>query len=521
MGGPRASLAILDGQWEQTRPMPPVEPAASSSVSIELRFGDDPRGAVINPNVYGHFAEHLGRCIYEGIWVGENSPIANTRGIRNDVVAALRALRVPVLRWPGGCFADEYHWRDGIGPREQRPKLINTHWGGVVENNHFGTHEFMDLCAQIEAEPYVCGNVGSGSVQEMMEWVEYMTSDADSPLANLRRHNGREQPWPLGYFGVGNESWGCGGNMRPEFYADNYRRYNTFVKNYGKNQIQRFACGANGADYNWTEVMMREAARQMHGLSLHWYTLPTGVWQKKGSSTQFGEDEWHSTFARALHMEELIVKHSAIMDRYDPERRVGLIIDEWGTWYDVEPGTNPGFLYQQNSLRDALVAGISLNIFNQHAERVTMTNIAQTINVLQAMILTDGERMLLTPTYHVFEMYRVHQGARSVRLSFDDPGYRLGSASVPMLHASASQNAEGTLHVSLVNLDPTRSADVKLGRAAERVTGRILTARRINEHNTFEAPERVHPMPFDGVTSSGGELTAAIPPKSVVVLALG
>jgi alpha-N-arabinofuranosidase len=452
--------------------------------------------------------------------VGEDSPIPNLRGIRQDVTAALRALKVPVLRWPGGCFADEYHWRDGIGPRASRPKQINTHWGGVVENNHFGTHEFMDLCEQIGAEPYVCGNVGSGSVQEMMEWVEYMTSDADSPLANLRRKNGRDEPWPLRYFGVGNESWGCGGNMRPEYYADQYRRYNTFVKNYGQSKIQRIACGANGVDYNWTEVLMRDAARHMHGLSLHWYTVPTGNWSKKGSATQFGEDEWHSTLAYTLRMQELITKHSAIMDRYDPERRVGMVVDEWGTWYDAEPGTNPAFLYQQNSLRDAIVAGINLNIFNQHAGRVTMANIAQTINVLQAMILTDRERMLLTPTYHVFHMYQAHQGARSVPVEHEDPGYSFGSKPVPMLHASASLDDAGRLHLSLVNLDPGRPAVVRLARRAQNVKGRVLTAARMTDHNTFEAPEQVQPAAFDGATVRGDGLELRLPAKSVSVLEL-
>jgi alpha-N-arabinofuranosidase len=497
-----------------------ISSSGAEAVTVDLRIGDDRPGPIINPNIYGHFAEHLGRCIYEGIWVGEDSPIENVRGIRQDVARALRALKVPVLRWPGGCFADEYHWRDGIGPRASRPKQINTHWGGVVENNHFGTHEFMDLCEQIGAEPYVCGNVGSGSVQEMMEWVEYMTSDADSPLANLRRKHGREKPWPLRYFGVGNESWGCGGNMRPEYYADQYRRYNTFVKNYGSNKIQRFACGSNGGDYNWTEVLMREAGRQMNGLSLHWYTLPTGNWQKKGSATEFAEDEWHSTLVQTLRMEELITKHSEIMDRHDPERRVGMIVDEWGTWYDAEPGTNPAFLYQQNSLRDAIVAGINLNIFNQHAERVVMTNIAQTINVLQALILTERERVLLTPTYHVFHMYQVHQGARHIPLEVSDPGYRQGSQAVPVLHASSSLDAQNRLHLSLVNLDPSRPAVVRLARKTRNIEGRVLTAARMTEHNTFDAPEQVKPAVFDGVSSRGDELSLRLPAKSVSVLEL-
>jgi alpha-N-arabinofuranosidase len=493
--------------------------SSEALVPVGLALDSELAGPVINKNIYGHFAEHLGRCIYEGIWVGDTRRIPNTRGIRNDVVAALKALAVPVLRWPGGCFADEYHWRDGIGPREQRPKQINTHWGGVIENNHFGTHEFMDLCQQIGAEPYVCGNVGSGSVQEMMEWVEYMTSDADSPLANLRRQNGRAEPWKLRYFGVGNESWGCGGNMRPEYYADNYRRYNTFVKNYSGNVIERFACGSNGGDYNWTEVMMSRAGKHMNGLSLHHYTLPTGVWQRKGSATGFDEAAWHSTFVNTLRMNELIEQHSAIMDRHDPERQVGLVVDEWGTWYDVEPGTNPGFLYQQNTLRDALVAAINLNIFNQHAARVTMANIAQTINVLQAVILTERERMLRTPTYHAFELYQVHQGARLVPVRIEAPDYGLADVRVPMLHASASRDAAGRVHLSIVNLDPVRSAVIERASGFSRGEGRVLTGARIDAHNTFDAPDTVVPVPFEAFTIGRGA-APVLPPRSVTVLAL-
>lgn len=483
---------------------------------------DQPKGT-INRNIYGHFAEHLGRLIYDGIWVGEDASIPNTRGIRNDVVAALKNLNMPVLRWPGGCFADEYHWRDGIGPRHQRPKRINTHWGGVIETNAFGTHEFMDLCEQLGAEAYVCGNVGSGTPQEMMEWVEYLTSDSDSAMANLRRQNGRAQPWKVAYFGVGNESWGCGGNMRPEYYADEYRRYATFVKSYSGNRIQRFASGANAEDYNWTEVMMSRAARQMHGLSVHFYTLPTGNWQKKGSATQFGEDQWHSTLAQTLRMDDLIRKHAAIMDKHDPQKRVGMIVDEWGSWYDVEPGTNPGFLYQQSSIRDAIVAGINLNIFHQHADRVQMANIAQTVNVLQALILTEKEKMILTPTYHVFEMYKVHQGATAIPVELVAPEYKMGQASVPTLHASASRDNTGKLHLSLVNLDPHRSAQmiVKLvGATGKNVTGRVLTAPAINTINTFDKPDVVKPAPFTGTQLQGEQLTLRLPSKSIVVLAI-
>ncbi|MDR1012010.1 MAG: alpha-N-arabinofuranosidase [Opitutaceae bacterium] len=485
----------------------------------------DQSGPVINRNIYGHFAEHLGRCIYEGIWVGEDSPIPNTRGIRNDVTAALRDLDIPVLRWPGGCFADEYHWRDGIGPREKRPAMINTHWGGVVENNHFGTHEFMDLCEQIGAAPYVCGNVGSGSVQEMMEWVEYMTSGADSPMANLRRANGRDQPWKLPYFGVGNESWGCGGNMTPEFYADNYKRYNTFVKNYPGNRIYRIACGSNGGDFNWTEILMKNAGRRMDGLSLHYYTLPTDNWQKKGSATDFDEAAYIATLVNTLRMDGLITRHGAIMDKYDPGKKTGMIIDEWGIWTDPEPGSTPGFLYQQNSLRDAIIAALNFNIFHAHADRVAMTNIAQTINVLQAMILTDKEKMLLTPTYHVFNMYKAHQNATALPLALSTPDYECAGKKIPAVSATASRDKNGRLHISLVNTNPNAPATVRcdiagLGTGPKRVSGRMLTAPAINSVNTFDAPHTVEPEIFSEATLSGETLTVPLPAKAIVTLTL-
>ncbi|HEX3077188.1 MAG TPA: alpha-L-arabinofuranosidase C-terminal domain-containing protein, partial [Lachnospiraceae bacterium] len=365
--------------------------------------------ARIDKNIYGNFSEHLGRCIYEGLYVGEDASIENIDGIRVDVLNALKAMKLPVLRWPGGCFADEYHWKDGIGPKENRKKMINTHWGGVVEDNSFGTHEFLHLCELLGCEPYINGNVGSGTVQEMSEWVEYMTFDGLSPMAQLREDNGRKEPWKVKYFGVGNENWGCGGNMRPEYYADLYRRFGTYVRNYGDNKIFKIACGPNSDDYNWTEVLMKNAGTFMDGLSLHYYTLPNDSWTDKGAATGFDKDAYYKTLKKTLFMEELITKHSTIMDRYDSEKRVAMIVDEWGTWYNVEEGTNPGFLYQQNTMRDALVAGINLNIFNKHADRVRMANIAQLVNVLQSVILTEGEKMILTPTYHVFEMYSAHQ----------------------------------------------------------------------------------------------------------------
>jgi alpha-L-arabinofuranosidase len=499
--------------------------ASTDAVAAEanLVIHADQPGAKIDRNIYGHFAEHLGRCIYEGFWVGEDSPIPNTRGIRNDVVEALKKIRVPVLRWPGGCFADEYHWKDGIGPRDQRPAMINTHWGGVVENNHFGTHEFLDLCEQLGTEPYISGNVGSGSVQEMMEWVEYITSDADSPMANLRRQNGRQEPWKLRYFGIGNESWGCGGNMRPEFYADLYRQFNTFVKNYGDNRVYRIACGANSHDFRWTEVLMENVGRRMNGLSLHYYTVPSGRWERKGSATRFGEAEWHAGLRQSLVMDELIERHSAIMDQFDPDKRIDLIVDEWGMWHDTEPGTNPGFLYQQNSLRDALVAGLTFHSFHRHADRVRMANIAQTVNVLQSMILTDGPRLILTPTYHLFEMYAVHQDATYLPVKLDCPVYTLDGQSIPALSASASRAPDGAIHLSLCNLHATESFNLPITLSpptSKTITGRILTADTVNAHNTFDRPNAVQPAPFNALSSTTDGFAAQLPARSIVVLRL-
>ncbi|MBD3921770.1 alpha-N-arabinofuranosidase [Paenibacillus sp. PR3] len=479
----------------------------------------------INRNIYGHFSEHLGRCIYEGIWVGEDSPIPNTNGIRNDVVNALKQIKIPVLRWPGGCFADEYHWMDGIGPKESRKRMINTHWGGVVENNHFGTHEFMELCRQLECEPYINGNVGSGTVREMSEWVEYLTFQGESPMAALRAENGRKDAWKVTYFGVGNENWGCGGQMRPEYYADLYRQYQTYVRNYDGNRIHRIACGPNVDDYNWMEVAMREAHRFMDSITLHYYTIP-GQWGEKGAATGFSEAEWFETLRKTLRMDELITRHTAIMDKYDPTKRIGLIVDEWGTWYDVEPGTVPGFLYQQNSLRDALVAGVNFNIFHKHRDRVRMANIAQTINVLQAVILTDGEQMVLTPTYHVFDMYKVHQDAELLQLSLEGGSYSFeGKEEIPAVTSTASKDSEGKIHISLCHLNHLASAEVSidlrgLADTSLKASGVTITGDAIDVHNTFDRPDQVKPQPFSECSIKDGVLTVSLPAMSVTTIEL-
>ena len=476
----------------------------------------------ISRHIYGHFSEHLGRCIYGGYWVGAGSPIPNTRGIRNDVVAALRNIRIPNLRWPGGCFADEYHWTDGIGPPDGRPTTINTHWGGVEEDNSFGTHEFLDLCGQLECEPYICGNVGSGTVKEMSQWVEYVNLDGVSPMADFRRSNGRDEPWGVKYWGIGNENWGCGGRMRPEYYADLYRRYSCYCRDYGDNKLYRIACGPNGANYHWTEVLMREAARWMDGLALHYYC---GSGASSRSATQFDEEDWFAQLKRAGRMEELVSRHVAIMDEYDPDRKVALIVDEWGAWHEVEPGTNGGFLFQQNTLRDAMVASLTLDIFNRHCDRIHMANIAQTVNVLQAMVLTEGEKMILTPTYHVFDMYKVHHDATALPIDLRCGQYTFGDESISALSATASRDADGRIHVCLTNVDPGNDARISCeirGTDVSGVSGTILTADSITAHNGFGDGEadRVSPVEFDGAGLDGPELTIAMPPKSIVALEL-
>jgi alpha-N-arabinofuranosidase len=487
-----------------------------------MRVYPDKGEQVIHKEIYGQFAEHLGRCIYGGIWVGKNSSIPNIEGYRKDVFEALKDLQVPVIRWPGGCFADEYHWMDGIGPQEQRPKLVNTNWGGTVEDNSFGTHEFLNLCEMLGCEPYISGNVGSGTVEELAKWVEYMTSDAESEMTELRRKNGREKPWKVKYIGVGNESWGCGGNMTPEYYSDVYRRYQTYCRNYGANRLYKVASGASGSDYNWTEVLMKNAGRYMNGLSLHYYTVHS--WDNKGSATKFTKDDYYATLGNALEMEKILQRQIAIMDKYDPRKRVGLLVDEWGTWWDEEPGTVRGHLYQQNTLRDAFVAALTLDVFHKYTDRVVMANIAQMVNVLQAMILTnDKGGMVLTPTYHVFRMYKVHQDA--TYLPFDlicDKMTVRDNRVVPMISATASRDKNGVIHISLSNVDADNGREITVelpGLKGKKVSGEILTSANLTDHNTFEKPNTVKPSAFSGAKiANDGALTVSLPAKSIVTL---
>jgi len=500
--------------------------AAADTATMLVRVSLDPgaSGPTIDRHLFGQFAEHLGRGIYEGIWVGPDSAIPNTRGIRNDVVAALKALRVPVVRWPGGCFADEYHWRKGIGPAERRPATLNPNWGGVIESNRFGTHEFLDFAAQIGADAYVSVNVGSGTPQEAAEWLEYITADKPTALARERGANGHPDAYPLAYLGIGNESWGCGGTMSPEYYLSQLKIYSRFARNYNPGvAMQRIAVGPDGADTTYTETIMRAWQGKgwswdFEGLSLHAYTV--GKWPPSYKATGFGEDEYAALLKESLRMEDLIATHSAIMDKYDPQKKIGLAVDEWGAWLAPTPGTNPGFLEQQNSQRDALIAALNLNIFVRHADRVRMANIAQMINVLQAMIFTDKERLLLTPTYQVYRMYVPFQDARCIPVTVDAGSYVHGSVTLPRVDAIAARAKNGRIWLALTNLDPAHSVRVDLTGAGWRgAAGEILASPAVDSVNTFDAPDTVAPRPLSAKATATG-LSVDLLPHSVAVVAL-
>lgn len=487
-----------------------------------LKINADTVCGRIAPEIYGQFSEHLGRCIYDGIYVGEDSDIPNVNGMRQDIVDAFKRIKLPVLRWPGGCFADEYHWRDGIGPKDKRRRIVNTNWGQTVEDNSFGTHEFMELCRQIGCEPYVALNLGSGTVREASEWVEYMTAAGDSSIAEERAANGHPEPWKVKYIGIGNENWGCGGSMEPEYYASEYKRYQQFCKDSGDNKLYKIACGPNGDDYRWTEELMKRINKwHAKAISLHYYTLP-GDWEHKGSATVFDGNEYYTTIAKTLRMDEIVSKHLEIMDKYDPDHDISLVVDEWGAWYDVEPGTNPGFLYQQNTMRDALIAAINLNIFNSRCDRISMANIAQAVNVLQAMVLTEGNLFVKTPTYHVFDMYKEHQGAKLLKSSITDIRTGTGNIDIPALSQSVSIKETEidkiiTITVSNASLDETVMLDIDFtdGLQFAAPTEIAVLTDDIHAHNTFENPDRVVPA-CSKENWDTGKCSATVPAASVV-----
>jgi alpha-N-arabinofuranosidase len=503
---------------------------ANAQEKVQLSFDASKSGAKIDRNIFGQFAEHLGYGVYEGIWVGPDSKIPNTRGIRNDVVAALRDLKVPNVRWPGGCFADEYHWRKGIGTRAV---TLNPNWGGVVEPNTFGTHEFMDFIDQIGSEAYLSVNVGSGTPQEAAEWLEYLTAAQPTTLAKERATNGHPAPYKIPMLGIGNESWDCGGNMTPDYYLRQLTIYSRFVRNYNpaqreRDQMQKIAVGPGGGEARWTEwtdtIMKAWEKRQwswdMQGLSMHNYTVIN--WGNKFASVGFGEKEYSQILKETLKMEDLVTKHSAIMDKYDPQKKIALIVDEWGSWYAPLPGSNPGFLVQQNSIRDAILAALNLNIFARHADRVRGANIAQMINVLQAMIMTDQEKMVLTPTYHVFKMYVPFQDATFIPVTFNAGTYTNGDITLARVDAIAAKDTSGKFWLELTNIDPNNAVEIEVSLPvinANSATGETLTADKVDTVNTFEAPNKVTPKPIS-VKVQGGKLTIKLDPKSVTVVSI-
>lgn len=498
--------------------------SAAFAQDATVRIHDEGTGVTIPAEIYGQFSEHLGRCIYGGLWVGKDSKVPNIEGYRKDVFEALKTLKVPVMRWPGGCFADDYHWMDGIGPQEKRAYIANNNWGGTLEDNSFGTHEFLNLCEMLGIEPYISGNVGSGSVEEMAKWVEYMTSDAHSNMADLRRANGREEPWKVKYFGIGNEAWGCGGNMTPEYYSDLFRRYATYLRDLGGNRLYKIASGASDYDYNWTEVLMNNIGldKGMKGLSLHYYTNIGGWVGSKTSATEFNDARYYTTLSKTIEIEEVLKKHIDIMDTVDPDNKVDLLLDEWGTWFDVEPGTNPGHLYQQNTMRDAIVAALNFDIFHKYTRRLKMANIAQVVNVLQAMILTNETEMVLTPTYHVFEMYNVHQDAEYLATDCITKYVKSDrKCPVPEVDATASRK-DGKMHISLVNTDLKKAKKVLVTFDNEKAVSsiaaaRVLTSKDVHDYNDFSHKNTVEPMAFKDykLTKSGLEVT--LPPCSIAV----
>ncbi|MFO7948274.1 MAG: alpha-L-arabinofuranosidase C-terminal domain-containing protein [Armatimonadota bacterium] len=461
----------------------------------------------INPNIYGHFAEHLGRCIDEGIWVGPYSPIDNHGGIRTDVAEALRKLEIPVLRWPGGCFADAYDWRDGIGSSDQRPIRRNI-WWGREEDNQFGTDEFLRLCEITGAQPYICGNVGSGSPREMMDWVEYCNYDGNTDLARLRAENGHPDPYEVDLWGVGNENWGCGGHMEPEEYARHYRRFETYLQP-RDTELTLIACGH---DHCWNHAFLNTlgSADSIDMLSIHHY-------YKAGPGTGFSDDEYYQLMAEAISLEPRIIRDTHLIRFFEGDNpgRVGLAIDEWGCWH---PEATRPRLYQPSTHRDALSAAVVFDVFNRHADSVAMANIAQTVNVLHAIIQTDEEKMWLTPTYHIFDLYRPHMNNKALEAMTDCEAVATDAGDeVPCVSASASRDGD-RLFVTITNLHLSEAAEVTVSLSECDLAfaeGQILSADAPDAVNGPDAPDRVTLAEYC-CDAENGSLSCGIPAASSV-----
>jgi alpha-N-arabinofuranosidase len=513
LGG--TTLILAGSQAARSVPAAPAGSAASTA-TVDVLL-DEPIG-VIAPELYGHFAEHIGGVIYDGIWVGEDSAVPNLGGIRKSLVDWMKRLRPAVIRWPGGCFADGYHWRDGIGEREKRPRRYGR-WTDVTEPNHFGSHEFIRFCRLVDAQPYMAANVGTGTPEEFQSWVEYCNAPAGlTTLADERAANGAPDPLGIRYWGVGNESWGCGGKFTPEDYCTDYRKFATWVPGYGV-PLYLIASGPNGNDPNWTARFFQKwvdyERAPLHGWSPHYYCGTAG------EALQFSTDQWYELLARAKEMEKLISDQWAVMGKFDPQRKVRLVIDEWGAWH--KPGTeiNKRHLFEQmGCLRDALVAALTLDTFNRHADKMAMANVAQLINNLHSLFLADGDRFVATPNFYVFEMYKPHQGATAVRVNVEAPAveFRVGSDRRQLFGLAGSASVrEKAMTLTLVNphdSEPVAAAVNLKGGAARAARRTVLTHAQANAHNTFERPNELVSQSGD-VEVSGAAFTLELPPKSI------
>ncbi len=506
----------------------------------------------INPNIYGHFVEHLGGVVYDGIWVGENSRVANTGGIRTAIVDAMKRIKAPIIRYPGGCFADSYNWRDGIGERAKRPRRTNfwvdepdskapANSPAKVEPNWFGTNEFMRFCQSTGAKPYMAANLRSLPAQDFYEWVEYCNAPAATTTLSQMRASGAmgsREPFNVEYWGVGNESWGCGGNFTPEDYAKEFRRFLAAVPGYGV-PLKFLAAGPNAGDLNWTRGFfskMREKGEwtfdRMYGWCLHHYAWNvaggrTNDWRDaKGDAVKFDIEQYYELLRDADKMESLIEGHWTVMGEYDPRHRTKLVVDEWGSWHrsGTEIATHH-MLGQQQTMRDALVASISLDTFHRHADKVVMANVAQLVNCLHSLFLTNDDKFALTPNYHVFEMFMPHTGAQAVRSVFSAPQAKYTRNGKPAefwgLGGSASLNGKQlTLTVTNPNTTEPRETEIAIrGARVESAQARALTAPDVHAHNTFENPRAVEPRD-EPVSVSAGAINFRFAPASVTRLAI-
>jgi len=511
---------------------------------IEVLF-DEPIGT-ISPNIYGHFTENLSGVFYDGIWVGEKSKVPNINGLRSELIEHMRKIKAPVIRFPGGCFADSYDWRDGIGPAEKRPRRTNF-WKGVesekspashkYDPNAVGTNEFVHFCKLIGAEPYLAANVRSLPASAFYQWVEYCNSPAGSTtLAETRTAAGFAEPFRVKYWGVGNESWGCGGDFTPEEYAVEFRRYTSWLPTYG-DELKLVASGPNTDEWSWTREFLKEVLRkgpgQLHriyGMALHHYAwnLSRGKTQDwdagKGDALKFENVDWFELLREGERMEGLITGHWQVMSEFDREHRIKLIVDEWGPWYRPGSEMTPGDALEQTpTLRDAIFSGMTVDIFNRHPEKVAMANCAQLVNCLNSLYLAHEDKFVITPVGRVFELYASHQGGESLRTVFSAPNlhYDRDGKSTLYWGMKGSASVHGKeLTITAVNPSPseTRLTEIGLhGATANSASMSFITHSDIHAHNTFQQRDVVVPQ-TKTLTLNAGGLVVELPPASVIAL---